>query len=211
MSRPRHLPLRSLHALFMEVIYPCVHKHARIYFRHVPCPDQRADRIAECIGLAWKWFVRLVHKGQDARRYAVSLARYATRAVHSGRRVVGQERAVDVLSPVPQQRHHFAVGKLPDFSTLGGNPLAEALHDNTLSPVPDQVAFRLDFPAWLVTLGRRNRDLVEDMALGHRTRELARKYHVSAGRISQLRRFFQCDWTLFCTDNWEDDLPAGRA
>jgi hypothetical protein len=28
-----------------------------------------------------------------------------------------------VLSPVAQRLHNFAVGKLPDFATLNGNPL----------------------------------------------------------------------------------------
>jgi hypothetical protein len=44
-----------------------------------------------------------------------------------------------VLSPVAQRLNGFAVGKLPDFSTLDGSPLEEALIDNTVSPVPEQV------------------------------------------------------------------------
>ena len=40
----------------------------------------------------------------------------------------------------------FSISKLPDFSTLSDNPLSDALIDNTRSPVPEQVQFRLDFP-----------------------------------------------------------------
>ena len=202
MSKPRHPCLARLHALFLQVILPRVQQHARIYFRHVKCRDKRADHIAEAIGLAWKWFRRLAQKGKDATRFPTALASYAVRAVRSGRRVVGQERAKEVLSPVAQQRRHFAVGKLPDFSTLSDNPLQEALHDNTVSPVPDQVCFRLDFPAWLATLGQRNREMAEDMALGHRTQDLAEKYRVSQGRISQMRRYFEQDWRRFCGDTF---------
>jgi hypothetical protein len=54
------------------------------------------------------------------------------------------------LSPLAQQRHGFTVGTLPTRSTLSGNPLSEALADNTRSPVPDQVHFRIDFLEWLV-------------------------------------------------------------
>ena len=57
------------------------------------------------------------------------------------------ERTKDVLSPLAQQRKGFAVCKLPDCSTLDGNPLDEALHDNTKSPPDEQCAFRIDFPA----------------------------------------------------------------
>jgi hypothetical protein len=105
---------------------------------------------------------------------------------------------------VAQQRHAFTVSKLPEFETLTDNPLMEALHDNTVSPVPDQVCFRLDFAHWLATLSERNRRIAEDMALGYQTYELAKKYGVCPGRISQLRREFQGDWTHFCGDLLEE-------
>jgi hypothetical protein len=63
--------------------------------------------------------------------------------------------------------------------------------------VDEQVAFRLDFPAWLLTLARRDRRLVEGMALGHRTADLARRFRLSAGRVSQMRREFKQDWDRF--------------
>src|SRR5262249_9649530 len=129
-----------------------------------------------------------------------ALAAYAARAVNSGRRVCGHERKKDVLSPVAQGLHGFYVGKLPDFSTLDGSPLEGAPQDNTVSPVPDQVCFRIDFPAWLSTLSLRARDTVTDMGLGERTLDLADKYGLSPGRISQKRRWFAEDWTRFCGD-----------
>jgi hypothetical protein len=54
-----------------------------------------------------------------------TLATVAARAVRSGRRVCGQERAKDELSALAQQRHGFVVEKLPDCSTSAGTP-AEA-------------------------------------------------------------------------------------
>jgi hypothetical protein len=63
----------------------------------------------------------------------------------------------------------------------------------------------IDFPGWLATLGQRNRDLVEDMALGHRTLDLADKYRASPGRISQMRRYFEQDWGRYCGDHDDDD------
>src|SRR5262249_47112028 len=113
--------------------------------------------------------------------------------------------AKDALSPVAQRRHGFQVGRLPDFSTLNGNPLTEALQDKTRSPVPEQVAFRLDFPAWLASLGARNRGIAQDMAQGHRTGELAEAYGLSPARISQLRREFHRGWQKFC-----GELPASK-
>ena len=57
-----------------------------------------------------------------------------------------------MLSPVAQQRRGFTVSPLPDGSSLAGNVFDEALTDNTITPIPDQVVFRLDWPAWLATL-----------------------------------------------------------
>jgi hypothetical protein len=176
---------------------PRIDRHARIYFRHLKCPVRKADYVAETIGLSWKWFVRLAQRGKDARRFVSTLASYAARAVRSGRRIAGQERSKEVLSPVAQQRHSFVVSKLPDLSTLCSNPLIEALQDNRRSPIPDQVVFRVDFPSWLTTLSRRNRQILEDMAMGERTLHLARKYGISPSRVSQMRRYFEEGWRRF--------------
>jgi hypothetical protein len=192
--------LALLQASFLAIVLPRVLSHGRVYFRSIKCRDHREDAIQEMIGLTWKWHLRLAEKGKDATRFPTALASYAARAVCCGCRLCGQEKANDVLSPLAQQEQHFAVEKLPDFSTLSGNPFEEALHDNTVSPVPDQVIFRLDFPAWLGTLGPRNRSMAEDMALGEKTQDLAEKYRVTEGRISQMRRSFQQDWGRFCGD-----------
>jgi DNA-directed RNA polymerase specialized sigma24 family protein len=192
-------------------LLPRIETHARIYFRHVKCPDRKQDCVQEVIALAWKWFVRLAERGKDASGFGSALATLAARSVRSGRRVCGQERARDVLSPVAQRRRHFCVGRLPDFGTLTNNPLMEALHDNTASPVPEQVCFRLDFPGWLRTLGPRNRRIAEDMALGFTTSELSRKYGVSPSRISQLRAEFHADWARYCGELPDEEEWPTRA
>jgi len=189
--------LAELRARFLA-IRERIEMHARICFRHIRCWFQKDDLIAETIALAWKWFRRLAQKGKDAREFASVLASYAARAVRSGRRVTRQLKPQDVLSEVARQRHGFYVGKLPDFSTLDTNPLSDALIDNTRSPVPEQVQFRLDFPAWLGTRTDRDRCLIGDMMTGQRTLDLSRRYGLSPGRISQLRREFHDDWQHFC-------------
>ena len=189
--------LANLQARFLQ-IRDRIETHARIYFRQVKCWFKRADYIADTVALAFKWFRRLALKGKDARKFASALATYAARAVKCGRRITQQLKPQDVLSEVAQQRHGFYVGKIPDFSTLDTNPLQEALIDNTRSPVPDQVQFRLDFPSWLRTRTQRDRSLIGDMMAGQRTLDMSRRYGISPGRISQLRRDFYEDWQRFC-------------
>jgi DNA-binding CsgD family transcriptional regulator len=60
-----------------------------------------------------------------------------------------------------------------------------------LSPVTDQVAFRLDFSAWVLTLSARNRDIVEQTMLGERAQRIADRFGLAEGRVSQLRGEFR--------------------
>jgi hypothetical protein len=192
------LPLHSLQQTFLSEVLPRVEAHGRVYFRHVRCPDQKEELLAEMCGLAWKWYVRLVIRGKDVLQFVSALATYAARAVRSGRRLAGHERSKDVLSPVARRKHGFAVERLPDFSTLGGNALEEALHDNRASPVIDQVAFRIDFPAWRLTHADRDRRLIDHLMVGGRTLEVSRAFGLSPARISQKRREFHDSWQAFC-------------
>jgi hypothetical protein len=205
-----------LHHHFLEIL-PRIELHAKIYFRHLKCPGRRADAIAEVVAFAWLWFLRLAEQpAKDVTEFVSALATYAVRHVRSGRRLCGQERAREVLSPVAQHRHGFTVEQL-DHSTqrsherIYGEPYGqqtmdafeERLRDNTQSPVPEQAAFRIDFPVWLSQLGPRNRAIAEDMTLDLGTGELADKHKISAGRVSQLRREFCKDWQRFHGDSKE--------
>jgi hypothetical protein len=199
--------LAHLQASFIAIVLPRVLSHGRVCFRGIKCPHRRQDAIQEMIGLAWQWHLKLAENGKDSTRFPTALATYSARAVKSGRRLVGQERSKDVLSLLAQQRHHFAVRRLPDFETLSDNPLTEALADNTKSPPDETVCFKLDFAAWLDSLRNRDRAIAQDLMIGERTLDVAREYGLSAARISQLRREFCQDWHMFC----DDSRPSARA
>jgi hypothetical protein len=194
-STGRH-HLDDLHSTFLQIL-PRIELHGRVYFRHKDA-DAREELTAEMIGLCWKWFVRLIERGKDPTAFVSALATFAARAVNSGRRVCGQERSKDVLSPAAQRRHGFVVERLPDYSTLAGTSLEEALVENTATPVPEQVSFRLDFPQWRLTRCYRDRVMIDRMLLGERTLDLSRQFGVSPARVSQLRREFHTDWRQFC-------------
>src|SRR5690348_10913630 len=199
--------LAHLHASFLAIVLPRVLSHGRVCFGGIKCPHRRADAIQEMIGLAWRWHLRLAEKGKDATAFPTALASYAARAVRSGSRMAGQERANDVLSPIAQRRHRFYVGRLPDFETLTEHPLCEALLDNTKSPPDEIVCFKLDFLAWLASLTERDRSIVEDLMIGERTLDVANKYKMSAARISQKRREFCRDWRIFSGDDVSTSMP----
>jgi hypothetical protein len=207
----------SVHAAFLALL-PRIELHARIFFRHITCADTKAEKVAEAVALAYQWFVRLTQRGKDASQFPSVLARYAASAVKHGRRLCGQDKAGDVLSPRAQQQHGFRVERLPaanatPLEILYGSPLGqrkwdefeERLADNTITPPPDQAQFRIDFAAWLQTLTARERRLIKAMARNERTKDLSRQVELSPGRISQLRREFARGWKCFIGDEVECD------
>jgi hypothetical protein len=199
----------QLHARFLSIL-PRIQTHAEIHFRHLRCPGRREDAIAEVVALAWKWFLRLTQQEKDVGEFVSAVADFAVRHVRSGRKLCGQQRSKDAMSPVAQRRHGFRVEPLTQPTRQGHDGLfsdphgqdtrdafEERLRDNTVTPPEEQAAFRIDYPVWLSQLGGRNRRIALDMALDHSTRELAARHRLSQGRISQLRREFHLDWRWF--------------
>jgi hypothetical protein len=193
--------LARLQATFVAVVLPRVLSHGRVCFRGVRCPGKREDAIQEMLALAWKWHLRLARQGKDAAQFPTALATFAARAVRCGRRLARMDAAGDVLSPRAQQRHGFAVVRLPDCATLSDNPLSDALGDNTQTPPDERACFRLDFPRWLASLSERYRRMAQDLMLGERTMDVAARHGISAARVSQLRREFRQGWARFCGDD----------
>jgi hypothetical protein len=178
------------------LILPRIEVHAQISFRSVRCHHQRDDAISETVALCYHWFTRLRARGKKPELFPSVLAIYAVRAVKSGRRLCGQERAKDALSPVAKVRHGFRVEPFPEFDTCDReSEVIDALRDNSLTPPDEQAAFRNDFPLWLSTLTPRKRQIALDMAMGEGTSHLAAAHNVSQARISQLRREFHESWT----------------
>ena len=71
----------------------------------------------------------------------------------------------------------------------------ETLASRNATPA-EVVRVRLDFDAWLKTLPRRDRKVALDLARGHRPSDVAHKYELSDGRISQLRKELHLSWEL---------------
>ena len=215
--------LAHLHARYLALI-PRIRRHGRIYFRHVKSPEKRQDLLAEMVALGWKWFVRLVERGKRPEDFPSALATLLARAVHSGRRVCGHERKKEVLSPVAQRLHGFAVEALPQATSTSHEHLyasphgqqrldafEERLRDNTQTPPDEQAAFRIDFPAWRLTHSERDRRLIDTLMVGGRTKEVSRLFGLSQGRISQKRRCFMEDWARFTADPGEVAYAATLA
>lgn len=206
--------LTALHARFL-IILPCVELHGRIYFRFLP-PHKKEDVMQEMRALAWKWYLRLLERGKDPCDFMKAFTTLLARAVGSGRRLVGLLKAKDVMNPATQRRFGFAVESLPassctSYERLYSDPngqdqhdaFEERLRDNTTTPVPDQVQFRVDWPAFLGTLTGRERRIIRAMAKNETTKDISREFELSPARISQMRSEFHDEWEQFCDGGQE--------
>ncbi len=158
--------------------------------------EAREDAVQDVLANAAVAFARLLQLDKADLAYPQVLARFAIAQYHDGRRVGSRLRIGDVMSPYAKRKKGFRVETLDRFDKESGEWL-EAVVEDTHTPVPEQVAFRIDFPTWLKSHTKRNRKITTALSLGHGTGEVAQRFKVSAGRVSQLRREFCQSWQEF--------------
>jgi len=203
-KRPRpQASAPAWHAGFLTML-PVIHAYARGAFAHLN-PEARQDMIQEVVANALVAYVRLYQQGRVALAYPTVLARYGVAQVRDGRRVGTKLNIKDPLSRYCQKRKGVVVERLDRFDEED-NQWQEAVVEDPHTPVFEQVQFRCDFPAWLNTLHRRDRRIAETLALGHRTQDVARRFQVSEGRVSQLRRELAGSWREFVGETQGNDV-----
>ena len=70
------------------------------------------------------------------------------------------------------------------------------MEDRRAGPA-EVAAARLDLAAWYRTLSKRNRKIASALSMGETTRDVARRYALSPGRVSQLRVWLRKHWEQF--------------
>ena len=177
-----------------EGMLPVIYGRARFAFRHLP-PSERDEAISDVVANAFCAFRRLVELGKIDIAYAGALARFAIAQYRSGRRVGTSLGTRDVLAS-PQRGHgQRIVASLND--SVDDRDWCETIADDRHWSIPEQVAFRVDFPRWLKRLNRRDRRLIKFLGVGNRTCDAAEKFGLTAGRISQLRTEWKSSWEAF--------------
>jgi hypothetical protein len=182
---------------FLELI-PDIERYARFAFRALRL-EEREEAVAEVVAYAFCAFRRLVERGKLDVAYATPLARFGIARFRSGWLVGNRLSPRDVYSVAAQHRRGFCLQRV---QTTGAKSevWVESLADDTITPVPDQVAFRLEFAAWMGGLSRRERMLVEFLALGNTPSDAAQRFRVSRARVSQLRVELKEGWQEFWSD-----------
>ena len=188
---------RAWHQKFLAML-PTISTYAQISFSSLT-PEAKEELVQEVICNCLVAFVRLIQLGKGDLAYAGVLARYAVAQVKQGRQVGSRFTISDVMSRFCQHRKGFSLERLDTFC-LEAEEWIEVIVVDRQTSVPDQVAFRIDVPQWLATLTQRARTIATDLATGWTTSEVARKYHLSDGRVSQIRRELFESWQKFHGD-----------
>lgn len=181
------------HRRFLEML-PALRRYAAFCFRNRH-PEMREELIQETLANCCVACCHLAQRRKLAVVHPSPLVRYAVSQVRSGRRIGCRLNCHDVSSGYAQRRKSFRVERLDHDHLPGGWHAAVAEDHHT--PVDQQAAFRIDFPAWLTQLAPRQRRMVKFLAAGNSTSDAARRFRLSASRISQLRRELHHDWRQF--------------
>ncbi len=196
------------HADFV-LLCPIIERHVRIVFRH-HLASEIEEAVAEAVGAAFVSYLRLKASGKDpVRDFPSAMATFAALHVKNDRHVGGRSSSRDVLSARAQRTRGFRLESLnvarhTCIENLSGRAhgyrryeeIEELFRGNTRTPVVDQAAFRVDFPSFLRSLSERDRDLAWYLGLGHSAIDAAKRFGISAGRVTQLRQQWQREWML---------------
>ena len=182
------------HQGFLALL-PQICHYARFAFRHLKF-EAKQEAIQCVVASALAAYVRLLQRGKANVAYATPLAMYAIRQYRDGRRLGSRLNVRDISSAYAQKMKNLTLKRLDKFNSEENCWEEVLIEDRTVGPA-DLAASRIDFPAWLRGLSCRDRRIAEFLAFGHRTSDTARKFRLSEGRVSQLRRELAESWRAF--------------
>lgn len=186
------------HNRFLAVL-PQIRRQALMAFRKFSS-EAREELVQEVVANSFRAWVLLARRGKESVAYATPLAQYAIRQVRDGRRVGSRQNAQDILSAGASKLHGFKVERLDQKDQLTGAWKEQLVEDRRAGPA-EIAAARLDLTAWLRTLSARNRRIAKALSMGETTGDVARRYALSPGRISQLRVWLRRHWERFQGDS----------
>jgi hypothetical protein len=189
-------------------LVPTIRRHARIRLRYLRAAE-REEAIQEIVASAFVAFARLIARRQGHRAFGTPLAEFGVRGYRAGRRVGGRLNRRDVTSHYCTVKTGVTVTGLMRWDDQA-QEWREILVEDRRFPPAAAAAARLDFAAWLAALPRRNRRIATVLATGESTSVVARRFRVTPGRISQLRRELHDDWHTFVADRAENTPSLDR-
>ena len=195
--------LAKCKAVYAKML-PSIKRHARIAFRFLN-PEEKEEHVQNVLANTWEALVRLAQRGKLDQAFPSILAKFAEKQTRDHRITGGHLDVKDVLSKYCQDRKGITVERLDRHDKDDENTWCEVLVEDRRAGPAEIACTRIDFESWLHSLPCRHRRLAQFLSLGNRTSDAAKKFRVSAGRVSQVRRELAESWKSFVGD---DDLAS---
>jgi len=185
-----------------DVLYAKMLPHFRYYARcHVRRKNRRGDYedvIQDLTGIALDMYTSLVRRGKEV--FYSPLVQFAIKRYREGRRFTGSNTR-DILS---EQAQIIGRSNACQLSALEREPGTwDFGHYNRHHNPAEAVQWKLDYEAWIAMQTPRDQDIITDLSYGETTGDVARKYRVSAGLISQYRKRYRNSWNAYIVDKNE--------
>jgi len=195
------------HQGFLKML-PAVRTHARICFRNLK-PEAREEAVQNCIANAMVAYARLYELGKVSLAYPMVLAKYAVAQTRDGRIVGGHMCVHDVSSSYCQRQKRVTVERLDRYDDEEDAWREILVEDRRAGPA-EVAATRMDFDQWLRSLPKRLRKIAAALSTSETTGAVAKRFRVSDGRISQIRKELYNAWRRFIGESPDaaDPVPA---
>jgi hypothetical protein len=207
MSARRNNPRRKIpawHAKLLAML-PTIIRYAKRTFRSYD-PEARQEALQNVVANTTAAVAGLAKRGKLDLAYPTVLAKFGIRQTLDHRKTGSSQNIKDVLSKYCQEHKGVMVERLDKFNEQEDCWKEAVMQDTRSLPVPEVVAFRVDFKDWLKSLAPRDRKLAQYLSLGNRTADAARRFKVTPSRIAHLRRELAESWRRFVGDE-----PGGAA
>jgi hypothetical protein len=174
---------------------PVIERYAKIAFRRLR-REAREEAIQETVCNACQAYARLVKLGKTDVAFPTVLARFGISQTRAGRKVGGQLNSCDISNPYCQYKKNLLVERLDRYDQEEEAWEEFLVEDKNAGPA-DTAIIRIDFTTWLQLLPRRLWKIATFLASGESTTAAAKRFRVSLGRISQIRRELLRAWCHF--------------
>jgi hypothetical protein len=185
---------RQLHEKFLSML-PQIRNRAEFALRGLR-RQLRDELIDEIVADTFVWFRRLAERGRLDLAFATPLTNFSIRRVLGGRRVGCSLNRDDVSSYYGQRSNNIRLLRLDRYDAREHCWRPILVEDRNAGPA-EVAAAKIDFEDWFRRLPRRDRRIAARLAVGDRTRDVAKRFGLSPGRISQLRKAFRHSWAEF--------------
>lgn len=190
---------------FVEML-PTLLQVIRHCLRNQPRRD-REELAAEALAAAYVMFVRLVQRGKQGLAFPTPLGTYGARQAIDGRQIATSTNVKDLTSRSCQRRKGVSVTSLNRYDERDERWKEIVVESKNAGPA-EIASIRIDFADWLRSLKPKQRRIAKLLATGETTSAAARKFRVSHGRVSQVRRELMANWQAFVVDDREAAVAA---